>query len=101
MIPGGHTDIMVAESAIQDKVTTELQQQVEARLQKTFAIFNVTHYRRQTVAGIIWHFKINVGDDTSIHLRVFEPLPYTNKPMEIQALELKTSGDLLEIMAPS
>jgi hypothetical protein len=97
MLLGGHTVIKNANASIQEKVDA-LKDRVEAQLHSTYATFIVTDYRSQVVAGTIWHFKVNVGNGQALHLRVFEPLPYTEDPMEIQKIEEKQIGDSLEIM---
>ena len=97
MLLGGHTGIKNANAGIQEKVDT-LKDRVEAQLHATYATFIATDYRSQVVAGTIWHFKVNVGNGRALHLRVFEPLPYAEEPMEIQKIEEKQIGDSLEIM---
>ena len=98
---GGHSQAKEANPAIQRKVM-KIKESVEAKLgaAEPFDQFEATQYRSQIVAGTIWHFKVKVTDTKAYHMRVFEPLPYTGDPMEIQALEEKGVDDPLETMAP-
>ena len=38
----------------------------------------------QVVAGMIYHAKIDVGDGSHVHARIFKPLPHTGKGPTLQ-----------------
>lgn len=49
--------------------------------------FEPVKYRSQIVAGTNYWFKVDVGDGKYIHVKMFEPLPYTNEPGEVESVE--------------
>jgi len=116
VIPGGHSepkDIIDSENdedakRIQEKVLT-MKSQAEAMLGRqqqqvenlSFERFDAVQYRRQIVAGTIYHVKVlvsNNNDEDAVHIKLFEPLPYENKPMELQMIQRANRHDDLAIM---
>lgn len=96
-IPGGHSGAKPITPEMREKALT-IKDLAETKLGETFDTFEPVEYRTQVVAGTIYHFKIRVSDSESVQVRVFEPLPYTNNPMEIMKIKKAPTGDELKIM---
>ncbi len=63
----------------QDEVAlfTPLKEQVEANTNATYSRFEPVLIKSQVVAGTNYWVKVQTGDDTYIHIKVFKPLPHT------------------------
>ena len=84
---------------LQEKVAS-IQPLVEARLGEKIQRCQVLQYRQSVVAGHVYHLKILVDnddddDDACVHVKVYEPLPYYKKPMEIMSVEKEKRDDEL------
>mmetsp|Transcript_23311 Transcript_23311/g.38854 ORF Transcript_23311/g.38854 Transcript_23311/m.38854 type:complete len:105 (-) Transcript_23311:73-387(-) len=74
------------EQAILDGVQGE----VEAQLSKSFAVFQAVSFITQVVAGVNYIFKVKC-DEEIIHVKVCKPLPHTNKPPFVMAVDANQS----------
>ncbi|KAL3882918.1 hypothetical protein ACJMK2_029220 [Sinanodonta woodiana] len=75
----------------------ELQDEIEKRTGKNYAAFTALKYASQLVAGTNYFIKIKVGPSECIHVRLYEPLPHTHKPVELSAVvEGKKEHDAIE-----
>mmetsp|Transcript_117968 Transcript_117968/g.205370 ORF Transcript_117968/g.205370 Transcript_117968/m.205370 type:complete len:201 (-) Transcript_117968:182-784(-) len=60
----------------------------------TFTEFTPIMYRSQVVAGTNYFVKVRVGQDDYIHVRVFQPLPYSQTGAQVAWIEIgKTIED--------
>jgi len=89
-------------------LTAQIKPEVERRLSKTFGRFEATQVRRQVVAGTVYHIRVltteakgsdgGEGAEGCLHVRVFQPLPYTGSPPEVQAVKVAEAADSLEVL---
>lgn len=59
---------------------------VEQRLSQQFSVFEAVAFRTQVVAGTNYMFKVRIGEDSCIHVKVCKPLPHTNQPPFVLSL---------------
>jgi len=89
------------------EVTEKVQLQIEQYLSKSFTSLTATHYRRQVVAGMIYHIRVMAterdqsgdGNGTTtcvLHIRVYHPL--FEEPLKLQAVEVAKPDDTLEVL---
>jgi cystatin-A/B len=83
-LAGGQSDIQPVTNEITELVKS-LQTSIEYQLKETFTQFNAIEYRVQVVAGLIYHVKIRISDDSDLHVKLFEPLPYTQETTQVLA----------------
>ena len=81
----------------------EMKAAVEDNLSKTFTEFHAESYRQQVVAGIIYYIKVETKENKSdeegcVHLRIFQPLPYTGDSPVLQAAKVATRADPIQIL---
>ena len=84
-----------------DTVRPRVQEHLGGSTAESFDLFQATHYTQQVVAGMIYHIKIqtsNAGDEC-VHVRIFEPLPYTQEPPQLQAAVVAKLNDALVPLA--
>eukprot|EP00439_Symbiodinium_sp_Y106_P064024 s232_g10.t1 len=73
--------------------------QAECKAQKRgysgadFEKWKAVSFKTQVVAGRTYIVKVQVGSDSFVHLRIFEPLPHTKVKPEVVAMELGHSED--------
>ncbi|XP_020841509.1 cystatin-A1-like [Phascolarctos cinereus] len=79
---GGLDETQPATPEIQ-KIVDEVKPQLEKKSNEKYDSFEAVNYRTQTVAGTIYYVKVHVGGDRYIHLKIYEPLPQENKPVEL------------------
>jgi hypothetical protein len=94
---GAHTDAKPITPELLVKAES-LKSQAESELGETFEQFDPTEYKVQVVAGLIYHFKVLVSDVDAVHIKVFEPLPYTGDPLTIMAIQKVAKDDALVVM---
>ena len=89
------------------KLVETVQSRVQEHLGTSFSLFQAVSYTQQVVAGMVYHVKIktaadNCNDDDSavVHVRIFEPLPYTKEPPELQAAVMAKHDDKLVPLEP-
>jgi len=60
-----------------------------------YDLFEVEDCTSQVVAGIMYNVNIKVidVDDGYIHVKIFKPLPHTNHPAEIKAIQTNKQID--------
>ena len=81
---GGHSDVKDVDDEIKDTLLA-FKASIEEKAATTFETFVPVKYTKQVVAGMIYHIKVNVGNEF-IHARVFQPLPHTGEPAQCQAV---------------
>ncbi|XP_047646915.1 cystatin-A5 isoform X2 [Phacochoerus africanus] len=96
MLAGDITEARPATPEIQEIATT-VKPQIEEETKKTYKKFEAILYRSQVVAGIIYYIKVDVGDNTYIHIIVFQNLPQLNEPLKLSGYQVdKTKDDELK-----
>lgn len=85
---------------------SKIQTQVEQKLQKSFIDMTATHFRRQVVAGMIYHIRVLASESSDdeeappklsvLHLRVFHPL--FDEPLKLQAVKAANPSETLEVL---
>ena len=88
---GGHSDVKDVDDEIKETLEA-FKAAIEEKAAKTFETFEPVKYTKQVVAGMIYHIKVNVGDEF-IHARVFQPLPHTGEPAQCQAVVSGQTAD--------
>merc|ERR1712142_310986 len=73
MICGGTGDEKPADEQVQQHVAN-VKGQVEAKLGKSFPVFEAKTYKSQVVAGRNYFVKVHVGDNKCLHLRIYHNL---------------------------
>lgn len=99
-LAGGHSEAKPINDDLQSLVFS-LKGDAESKLSSSeFPRFDATHFRSQVVAGMIYHFRILVGDDDTevVHMKVFKPLPHTGDSPSIMNIKRATAGDELALM---
>lgn len=106
-LAGGHSEPRETTEEIAS-LTAQIKPEVERRLSKTFSRFEATQVRRQVVAGTVYHIRVltteakggdgGEGAEGCLHVRVFQPLPYTGSPPEVQAVKVAEAADSLEVL---
>eukprot|EP00542_Grammatophora_oceanica_P017943 CAMPEP_0194047344 /NCGR_PEP_ID=MMETSP0009_2-20130614/24104_1 /TAXON_ID=210454 /ORGANISM="Grammatophora oceanica, Strain CCMP 410" /LENGTH=106 /DNA_ID=CAMNT_0038692929 /DNA_START=17 /DNA_END=337 /DNA_ORIENTATION=+ len=100
-LAGGHSEPKPATEEIQAKVES-IKSDIEARYDgssQNNETFQVVEFRRQVVAGTVYHFKIDIGNEKCLMAKVFEPLPHTKQPMEVQNVVCKPLNEPLVTLA--
>ena len=87
---GGFTKTRPATEEVQN-IVSEVQGQVQSRLNVQFDRFQAVSYRSQVVAGVNYFIKVDVGNGSFIHIKVFVPLPYTNLPPSLSDVQIGKS----------
>lgn len=84
-MPGGLTVVHTADDTVQE-IVDNLFVDIVRDIPKEVDKLTATHYRTQLVAGTNFFIKARVGSVDSeefVHVRVFRPLPHTEKPPEV------------------
>ena len=66
-------------------------------------MFEVTTYIQQVVAGMVYHLRIvtdQIDADPVLYVRIFQPLPHTQKGREVQAIKIASEDDMLTALHP-
>ncbi|KAL3921397.1 MAG: hypothetical protein SGILL_002771 [Bacillariaceae sp.] len=99
-LAGGHSEASKDIPPPIQKIADDIKPQLEAKLGGTsFAEYKLLEFRQQVVAGMIYHFKIQISPSQCVHAKIFQPLPHEQKGPEVQAAVLKTLDDPLETLA--
>jgi len=102
MCGGFSTDAKPAEAKHQN-MADGVKSAVEAKTNQSFAMFKVISFKSQVVAGTNYLMKIQVSeaDEGCIHIKIFQPLPYTKLPAKLdddfQIVIGKALADPIEI----
>jgi len=114
MMAGGHSAVLIGTPKIQ-QVAIDIQPAIERQLSIKLENVKATHYTQQVVAGMVYHIRVlaskqtakscsSDGDDESedivLHLRVFQPLPHTGEPLELQFVKETNLTESLRILPP-
>jgi len=84
---------MVGEHSKPKEATTEIQTiidnlktEVETKLKigSPLNSFEAVVFREQVVAGTVYHVKVKVSESEALHLRIYQPLPYTGEAPRLQ-----------------
>ncbi|KAI5941340.1 cystatin-B-like [Manis javanica] len=79
---GGWSSTEPATGEIQ-AIADQVRSQLEERENKKYAVFKAVEFKSQLVAGMNFIIKVQVDDDDFMHIRVYESLPHTNKPLAL------------------
>ena len=71
--PGGLSKIMLKNDDIQ-KIVNNLKKNIEKKLDQQINKLNVHSYKTQIVAGINYFVKVEIEDNTFIHLKIYKTL---------------------------
>ncbi|KAM9225842.1 cystatin-A [Dugong dugon] len=82
MIPGGLTEVKPATPEIQE-IAIEVKPQLEEQTNRTYEEFEAVEYKTQVVAGLNYFIKVQIGDNTYIHLKIFKSLPGENQSLTL------------------
>jgi hypothetical protein len=85
-------------------VIDKVKVQIEQKLSKSFTELVPTHFRRQVVAGMIYHIRLLASEKdcenppllSVLHVRVFHPL--FDEPLKLQAVKVAQPTDSLEVI---
>jgi len=98
MMAGGLSGTRAADGNIQ-AIADAVKESVQGQINRTFDVFQATHYTSQVVAGTNYFLKVKISDGASaefIHLRVFQALPHTGQGPAVHSVqENKTEACLL------
>jgi len=98
---GGSSEEKQATDEIQ-KLVDAVKSKAESMLDQKFSMFTAVKYREQMVAGTNYFIKVKVGEDSYIHMKIFKPLPYTNKkPFLAAVVGGKKQGDKIGNFRPA
>ncbi|KAI5182105.1 cystatin-B [Manis pentadactyla] len=64
-------------------IADQVRSQLEERENKKYTVFKAVEFKSQVVAGTNYFIKVQVDDDDFMHIRVYESLPHTNKPLAL------------------
>ncbi|XP_043854175.1 leukocyte cysteine proteinase inhibitor 1-like [Dromiciops gliroides] len=93
MMTGGLSETKAATPEIQ-KIVDEVKPQYEEKSNEKFEQFEAVSYKSQVVAGVIYYVKVALGKERYSHLKIFQPLPHTNEPLELLDFQTgKTKDD--------
>ncbi|KAI5948586.1 cystatin-A [Manis javanica] len=92
MMPGGLTDARPATPEIQ-KIADEVKPQLESKTNRTYEEFKVVQYKTQVVAGTNYYIKVQVGDNSYIHIKVFKSLPAEHETLTLTGYQEGKSKD--------
>ncbi|XP_047664610.1 cystatin-B-like [Tachysurus fulvidraco] len=93
---GGTGEAIVADKEVQ-KICDEIKSQVEKKAGRTFQVFTVKSYKTQVVAGTNYFIKVHVGGQDFAHLRVYKPLSYVGRKLELHGIQIpKAQHDPIE-----
>ncbi|KAM6310372.1 cystatin-A-like [Aegotheles albertisi] len=95
MMPGGLSETKPATPEVQH-IADEVQPQFESRVNRTCSMFTAIIYRTQVVAGINYFIKVQVSEESYVHIRVFKGLPHENQGLRLDGYQTgKTRDDPL------
>ncbi|XP_072469923.1 cystatin-A-like [Notamacropus eugenii] len=92
VITGGLSETKPATPEIQ-KIVDEVKPQFEEKTKEKYDCFHAVTFRSQTVAGAMYYVKVHLGNDRYAHLKIYEPLPHTNEPVELSDYQIGKSKD--------
>jgi len=75
-IVGGYADAGADEA---QTVANAVRSDIERSLGHPAALFTVLQSRTQVVAGTNYRLKVQVAETECVHVRVYQPLPYTHQ----------------------
>jgi len=74
-----------------------LKGEIESKAGATYASFTPVKYATQVVAGTNYFVKVDVGNGSFVHVRIFKSLPNANQPPSVHSVQTgKTAGDHLD-----
>ncbi|KAM9038234.1 cystatin-A [Sarcophilus harrisii] len=93
MMTGGLSEAKSATPEIQELVD-EIKPTFEGKNNKKYEEFKAVSYKSQVVAGVMYYVKVCLGNDEYAHLKIYRPLPHTEKPIELVDFQMgKTEDD--------
>ena len=76
---------MIEEVAL---MVAALKEDIEVQAGETFETFDPISYKSQVVAGINYDVTVRTGDEKSVVVRIFKPLPHTGEPPKVTSVTL-------------
>ena len=99
MMCGGHSEHKTP-NAEDLEFFAQCRQSVEAKAGQQFAMWEVSHFTTQVVAGTIFWVSVKVDNDVYIHAKIVRPLPHTGKGPECLLVCLgKKQEDAFDVTA--
>ena len=86
MMTGGFGDVKEADEDI-ITLANNMKEKVEETLGETFDVYEPILYTSQVVAGTNYNIKVHVGDEKYVHIKIYVPLPTSNKVNELLECE--------------
>ncbi|XP_036602604.1 cystatin-A-like [Trichosurus vulpecula] len=97
MRQGGFSETKPATPDIQ-KILDQVKPQFETKCNEKYSYFHAVKYRSQVVAGLNYIIKVHYDGDQWAHLKIFEPLPCKNEPLNLMKYQTgKTKNDELDL----
>ena len=94
-ICGGFNNVQPADDKIIPLVA-QVKNETEAKLGKTFSVFEAVSYTSQVVGGKNYKVKVKVGENEYVHVKIFKALPcYGGNIQLLEAHGGKTLSDAL------
>lgn len=92
---GGPSELKVADEEVQ-KICDEVKSAAEAKAGEKYSQFQAKSYKTQVVAGTNFFIKVDVGDGSFVHLRVYRTLPHAGSTLALSAIKtgLKDEDEL-------
>ncbi|KAG7356064.1 cystatin domain containing protein [Nitzschia inconspicua] len=98
-LPGGHSDPCKEITPTIQKIADEIKPSLEEKVgRQNFLDYTVLEYRQQVVAGMIYHFKIQISPSECVNAKVFQPLPHEQKGPQLQAWSLNSLEEPLDLL---
>ncbi|XP_043854722.1 cystatin-A1-like [Dromiciops gliroides] len=95
MMLGGLSETKAATPEIQE-IVDKVKSQYEKKSNEKCEQFEAVSYKSQVVSGYIYYVKVALGKERYSHLKILEPLPHTNEPLELLDFQTgKTKDDEL------
>ncbi|KAM5281702.1 cystatin-B [Ctenodactylus gundi] len=90
MMCGAPGAVQPATAEVQE-IVDQVKLQLEEKENKKYPVFKAVSYMCQVVAGTNYFVKVDTGENSFTHLRVFRSLPHENKPVLLSAYQTNKS----------
>ena len=86
-----------APGKLQSAIATTIRDEFERKTGNNPPVFQLISYTEQVVAGTNYFVKVRIGRRQFVHLRIYQPLPYTGLDMSLEKVdENKRFSDRIE-----